>query len=196
MDKSPDTSPEKGTAEWLQIAKQAQDMIGKVDLTKVTDHDDPEVQKLNSVVNALESMSNGELVDHVPGLDSSIDDPEEAPSMDPDTVRTSLLLQELDAAGYAGRIGRIFFEGAADPEKPLEFIPHRDGLPDFDICLKPDFSPAKGAAGIFVSNRGVFLSMVPDPVTKHRWRILRSTPYADNKEMLDIVGRFITRRAE
>ena len=50
--------------------------------------------------------------------------------------------------------------------------------------------------GIFVSSRGVFAAVVPEPVTKHRWRIVRSRPYDDEEEMLATIGRFMTKTAE
>jgi hypothetical protein len=80
--------------------------------------------------------------------------------------------------------------------RPLDFIPHRQGLPEFLLCVAPDFAPMDGAQGIFVSERGIFAGMIPDPVTRHRWRIARSRPYDDERDMIATVQRFIVKNSD
>jgi len=82
-------------------------------------------------------------------------------------------------------------QGQENPLTVIDLIPHRDGLPAFEVCLAPDHSPAEGAHGIFISERGVFSALIPEPVTRHKWRILRSRPFDDFSEMLDTVERFM-----
>ena len=104
--------------------------------------------------------------------------------------RAQSILGHLDLEAIASR---IYVEPSDTPEKPLEFVAHQDGLPLFDICLAPDYSPADGAHGIFVSNRGVFSVMVPKPIVENRWRVLRSVPYESEAELIDTVRRYIAR---
>jgi len=97
----------------------------------------------------------------------------------------------LSDAGLADRLGRVFMHGDTNEMIVIDLIPHRDGLPEFEVCLAPDHSPAEGAHGIFISERGVFAALIPEPVTRHKWRILRSRPFDDFAEMLDTVTRFM-----
>lgn len=184
--------PDSSVQDWIELARRAQDLVSRVDLDKVVRHDAVEVAKLDRVTVALDEISNGDLVQFVPDVDV-----EEAPELDPEQMRLAELTEVLIRAGLGDRLGRVFVmaDDAAEPgaARPLDFIPHRQGLPDFLLCLAPDFAPMEGAQGIFVSDRGVFAAMIPDPVTRHRWRIARSRPYEDEREMVASVIRFITR---
>jgi len=82
-------------------------------------------------------------------------------------------------------------QGQDNPLTIIGLIPHRDGLPAFVVCLAPDHSPAEGEHGIFISERGVFSAPIPEPVTRHKWRILRSRLFDDFGEMLATVERFM-----
>ena len=82
-------------------------------------------------------------------------------------------------------------EGAYDDSiRPLGFIPHNQGLPEFDVCVAPEHSPPDGAQGIFISEQGIFAAFIPEPATRYKWRILRSRPYDDHAELLTTVRRF------
>ncbi len=194
VDSSPGNSGERtegSVHDWIERAKRAHDLVEQVDLGKVSSHDAGELDKLDKVTSALESLSKGEDVDYVPGVDM-----EEVADLDPEQIRRSSLMETLETAGYGDRLGRIFMSGTEDALRPLDLVPHQQGLPDYDLCLAPEFAPAESALGIFVSSRGVFVAVVPEPVSKHRWRIVRSRPYDDEDEMLATIGRFMTKSAE
>ena len=177
--------------DWIDRAKRAQDLVGRVDLERVVAHDRDAVNKLDKVANALDDLSQGQNVEYVPGVDD-----DEAPTLDERHIRRSELMELLDKAGFGERLGRVFMSGSEDPIRLLELIPHNEGLPEFDVCVAPDYTPADGAQGIFVSERGVFAALIPEPVTRHKWRILRSRPFDDHQEMLDTVSRFVAKPAE
>jgi hypothetical protein len=179
--------------ELVEIAKRAQSILGHLDLEAIANHDPEAVAKLASVADAIAALDEGEDVAFVPGVDEEV--ASSPPVLDPRQVRRSELMELLDKAGYANRIGRVYVEPADPPEKPLEVVAHQDGLPLFDICLAPDYSPADGAHGIFISSRGVFSVMVPKPIVENRWRVLRSVPYESETELLDTVRRYIARPA-
>ena len=183
---------ERSLNELIEIAKRAQSILGHLDLEAIASHDPDAVAKLASVAQAIQALDNGEDVGFIPGIDENVEGP---PVLDPRQVRRSELMELLDKAGYANRLGRIYVEPSETPEKPLEFVAHQDGLPLFDICLAPDYSPADGAHGIFISNRGVFSVMVPKPIVENRWRVLRSVPYENEEELIDTVRRYIARPA-
>lgn len=177
--------------DWIDRAKRAQDLVGRVDLERVVAHDQEAVSKLDKVANALDDLSQGQNVEYVPGVDD-----DEAPTLDERHIRRSELMELLDKAGFGERLGRVFMSGSDDPIRLLELIPHNEGLPDYDVCVAPDYTPADGAQGIFISERGVFAALIPEPVTRHKWRILRSRPFDDHKEMLDTVGKFVAKPSE
>jgi hypothetical protein len=183
---------ERSLNELIEIAKRAQSILGHLDLVAIASHDPDAVAKLASVAQAIQALDDGEDVGFIPGIDENVEGP---PVLDPRQVRRSELMELLDKAGYSNRLGRIYVEPSETPEKPLEFVAHQDGLPLFDICLAPDYSPADGAHGIFISNRGVFSLMVPKPIVENRWRVLRSVPYESEEELIDTVRRYIARPA-
>jgi hypothetical protein len=181
---------DRSLSELIEIAKRAQAILGHLDLDAIANHDPDAVAKLASVANAIQALDDGEHVAFVPGIDENVEGP---PVLDPRQVRRAELMELLDKAGYADRLGRVYVEPGDPPKKPLEFVAHQDGLPLFDICLAPDYSPGDGAHGIFISNRGVFSVMVPKPIMENRWRVLRSVPYENEGELIDTVRRYIAR---
>lgn len=184
-------SQDRSLDELLEVAKRAQSIIAHLDLDAVARHDPGEVEKLGRVTDAMSALDQGEQVDYVPGVDD--DDAAGPPLLDPHQVRRSELLELLDQAGLSERTGRVFVCDADTATKPLEAIPHQDGIPRFDVCIAPEYAPTHGAHGIFVSERGVFSVMVVAPVMENRWRILRSMPYDTQSEMIDIIKRYVVR---
>lgn len=186
-----DRHDDDSVQDWIDRARRAHDLVGRVDLEKVSAHDEDEVNKLDKVTNALDDLSQGQNVEYVPGVDE-----DEVPTLDEGQLRRSELMELLHAEGYADRVGRVFMPNAEDPIRPLDLIPHQEGLPDFDVCIAPEHTPAEGAHGIFVSERGVFAALIPEPATRHKWRILRSRPFDDQREMLETVRRFTAKPSE
>ncbi len=179
--------------ELVEIAKRAQSILGHLDLEAIANHDPEAVAKLASVANAIQALDEGEDVAFIPGIDEDVKRrPAGAGSAPGPPIRTDGIARQ---GGLSNRLGRVYVEPADPPEKPLEFVAHQDGLPLFDICLAPDYSPADGAHGIFISNRGVFSVMVPKPIVENRWRVLRSVPYESETELIDTVRRYIARPA-
>jgi hypothetical protein len=174
------------------VAKRAQSILGHLDLEAIASHDPLAVAKLSSVASAIKALDDGEDVGYVPGIDVNEQGP---PVLDPRQVRKAELMALLGDAGFADQLGRVYIEGEDPPDRALDAVPHQDGLPPFDICVAPQFSPTAGAHGIFISSRGVFSVMVPEPILENRWRVLRSVPYDEESEMLAIVKRYVARPA-
>ena len=183
-----DENPDDSVQDWIHRAKRAHDLVDRVDLDRVAAHDSDEVNKLDKLTEALNDLSEGQNVEYVPGVDE-----EDAPTLDPNQIRRLELMEILDREGLSDRLGRVCMTGAEEEIRPLDLIPHHDGLPDFDVCIAPEYTPADGAHGIFVSEKGVFSALIPEPVTRHKWRILRSRPFDDESEMVATVQRFLTK---
>ena len=172
-------------------ARRAQQFIAQVDLEKIVEHDPAEFEKLGKASRAMESICAEE--DKPAATLPDMTDPiEEAPTLDEHDQKRSELMSVLDAAGYGDRLGRIYMSNFDDPIRPLDLIPHIQGLPVFDVCVAPEHSPPDGAQGLFVSEQGIFAAFIAEPATRHKWKILRSRRYDDHAELLTTIRRFST----
>lgn len=195
----------------LAQAKQAQALVGQLDLSLIAEHDESEIMQMKEVIAALEKIENlhskvnPDITDTAdakatthktlesstnPAPENVLNNPPKQ-SAKPHESSESAILALIMEAGFESRVDRIFFSGSDYPVKPLSYVPHKKGLPKFDVCIAPESAPIDGAQGIFISTRGVFCAAVPEPVASSEWRIIRSMPYESNDEMLDLVHRFI-----
>ncbi|MEM9620144.1 MAG: hypothetical protein AAF993_00750 [Pseudomonadota bacterium] len=170
---------------WIERAKRAHELVEAVDLDKVAQHDAEEVGKVTSVGQALDNLSAGGEIEHVEGVD------EVAADLDADDQRRADLLAHLTAAGWTERVGRVLFvDGDTTALKPVELIPHRKGLPEFDICIAPEQAVGLGNFALLISAQGVFSATVNEPSSKHHWHITRSRPYDSIEELFKIIVQF------
>jgi hypothetical protein len=180
------SNPGKDTLDaWIDRAKRAHELVDAVDLQKVAEHDAVELNKLSTVTAALNDLSKGKEIDHVEGVDDVM------PEINAEQMRKTKLFSEIAGAGWVDRMGRILSVDARHAVvKPLELIPHQEGLPDFDICIAPEQRVSYGNYGIFVSEHGVFAASIAEPVNKHHWRIDRSRPYENEEELTRSITQF------
>jgi hypothetical protein len=174
-------------ADWIKRAKRAHELVDAVNLDKITEHDQTEVAKLSTVSNALDDLADGKDVEHVEGVDEVL------PELDPEQQRKTVLFATLADAGLAVRMGRLLFvDQGAVQLKPLELIPHNEGLPEFDVCVAPENAAQSGNFGLFVSPQGVFAASISEPPTTHHWRVVRSSPYDNHEELVQTLRQFST----
>ncbi len=187
-DEAPASTPDPqvdSLGDWIDRAKRAHELVDAVDLKKVAAHDSAELSKLGTVTDALNDLSEGRLVAHVEGVD------EVMPEIDAEQQRKSDLFAAIAGAGWVDRMGRVLYVSAdQDSVKPLELIPHREGLPDFDICIAPSQRVSYGNYGIFVSGHGIFAASIGEPASKYHWRIDRSQPYDSMDELMRSISSF------
>lgn len=186
-----DNLPEENAAsedslgDWIDRAKRAHELVDAVDLEKVAAHDPVELNKLDTVSDALQDLSDGKQIEHVEGVDEVV------PEIGEEEQRKAKLFSDVAGGGWVDRMGRVLFvDGGGAVMKPLELIPHREGLPDFDICIAPEQRLSYGNYGIFVSSHGIFAASISEPVSKHHWRIDRSRPYDNEEELLRSITTF------
>lgn len=171
--------------DWIDRAKRAHELVDAVDLKKIAAHDSSEISKLNTVNSALDDLTEGRIVAHVEGVDEVL------PEIDAEQQRKSDLFGAIASAGWVDRMGRVLGVSAeCDAVKPLELIPHREGLPEFDICIAPMQRVSYGNYGIFVSGQGIFAASIGEPASKHHWRIDRSQPYDNTDELMRTITLF------
>ncbi|MBV1906631.1 MAG: DUF1552 domain-containing protein [Pseudomonadales bacterium] len=185
----------------LEDAKRAQSLMESLDLNLIVEHDESEIRQLNQVISELEQIESAQAQPasespSTPGQSSDTPKQQTPPEdAQPRTMEETDILTVVQNAGFGSRVGRVYFSGLDYPIKPLDYIPHRNGLPNFDVCLAPESAPAEAVQAIFVSERGVFCASITEPVADNSWRIIRSMPYRSNDEMLDLIQRFIDRSA-
>ena len=170
---------------WIDRAKRAHELVDAVDLKKVTTHDDVELSKLDAVSNALDDLSQGGVIHHVEGVDDVLQE------LNPEDEAKVALLETLAGAGWSSRLGRVLFINQKGQElRPVELIPHREGLPKFEACLAPEQAVGYGNFALFVSAQGVFGASIGEPASKHHWHISRSRPYDTDDELLKCIEQF------
>ncbi|MCR9259050.1 MAG: hypothetical protein NXH95_04980 [Pseudomonadaceae bacterium] len=187
-DDAPESTPDPqvdSLGDWIDRAKRAHELVDAVNLNKVAAHDGSEVSKLSTVADALHDLSEGKLVAHVEGVDDVM------PEIDAEQQRKSDLFAAIAGAGWVDRMGRVLYVSAeSEAVKPLELIPHREGLPEFDICIAPTQRVSYGNYGVFVSGHGIFAASIGEPANKHHWRIDRSQPYDSMDELMRSISSF------
>ncbi len=172
---------------WINRAKRAHELVDAVDLDKVVAHDSNEVNKLDSVSDALHELSQGNMLEHVEGVDEVI------PELDAEQQRRADLFAAIAEDGWVERMSRVLTMNDGNPTlRPLEIIPHREGLPDFDICVAPEEAVGNGNFALFVSATGVFAATISEPASKHLWRIVRSRPYETFDELRNALRQYST----
>lgn len=171
--------------DWINRAQRAHELVDAVDLQKVTAHDPVELNKLETVGRALNDLGRGKEIEHVEGVDEVV------PDIDENQQRKANLFSDIAGAGWIDRMGRILcVDEQGTHVKPLELIPHQEGLPEFDICIAPEQRLSRGNYGIFISSHGIFAASISEPVSKHHWRIDRSRPYDADDELHKSISQF------
>ena len=183
-----DTAAGDGSLQdWIDKAKRAHELVEAVDLAKVAQHDEIEVAKVASVGEALKELEAGHNVEHVEGVDEVLAQP------DVEQQAVADLIKLIDDFGWADRIGRVLTIATDAGElKPLDLIPHREGLPKHLLCIAPQDAVGSGHFGLFVSEQAIFAASIAEPVSKHHWHVSRSRPYDNDKELKTTLSQFST----
>lgn len=173
---------------WDDLVNQARAVHSAVAESGVTDFEvtgDLEQARLQAAVAELDrqlaSHSGGRRATP-PAATAAADDIESSP--------TGLMLRLLESEGFKNRLGGLRVLDDAHPLQSLNAVPHRLGLPPFDLCVAPDFVPVDGAHGIFVNIKGVFSASISRPYETSTWRIVRSARYDSAAELVALVHRY------
>lgn len=170
--------------ELLQRAQRTHELIAALDLKKVAEHDPTERDKLNAVSNALQTIASGEAVGPVEGVD-------QVASLGDTATNVATLTQHLDACGLTERIGRVWCTSTQPSSmKPLEIIPHREGLPPFEFVIAPLSASGKGYFGLFIDANQVYAAQIAAPNSHHLWHVCAQEMYGRPEELVDCLTRF------
>ena len=169
--------------ELLQRAQRTHELIAALDLKKVAEHDPAERDKLNAVSNALQTIASGEAVGPVEGVD-------QVATLGDSATNVATLTQHLDACGLTERIGRVWCTSTQPSSmKPLEIIPHREGLPPFEFAIAPLSASGKGYFGLFVDANHVYAAQIAAPNSHHLWHVCAQEMYGRPEELVDCLTR-------
>ncbi len=103
-------------------------------------------------------------------------------------ARRENIAKHLDDEGFAERIGNVYNSFAEKRISTLDQIPHRRGLPPFDVVIAPDFAPVAGLHGVFISEKDVMsIILASEGGGESGWEIIKQKPYKTPEEMIELV---------
>ena len=98
------------------------------------------------------------------------------------------VLESLSQAGLGGRLGKVYSTSIEGRLQPFRDVPHKNGLPGFDMVMAPDFSPESGLHGIFVAAQEVMSCVLPGAEANRPWQVRERARYSTPEELVDIVS--------
>lgn len=170
---------------------------------KIVAHDPAEVEKLKSVIKDLSIATAAEmdedLADYAkpvadavaqgrPAANKAAPAEQTIESKDVVIARRQALIEDLNKEGFNDRIGKVYNSFSSERTITFKQVPHRRGLPPFDLVLAPDFAPVAGMHGIFLNGTEVMsIILAADSNGESEWHILKRKTFNDPDEMLELV---------
>ncbi len=173
-----------------QLLDQASDVVEmckRLDYQQIVAHKPEAVAALRDAVRILRgSVTEESLADY-----ASKQQVVREPSPDEKKAlleRRRRLVEVLGHAGLAERMGKVYSTEAAQRLIPFKDIPHKHGLPQFDLVVGPDFSPQSGFHGIFIGAQEVLSCLLPAPAETHQWQVRERQRFTELEQAVDLVG--------
>jgi len=172
-----------------QLLRQAVDLVEickRLDYQQIIAHKPEAVAALKDAVRIIRGSID----------DESLEDYASKPVIrEPEPVDKAALLERrrqlvevLGHAGLAERLGKVYSTEAAQRLIPFKEIPHKHGLPQFDLVVGPDFSPQSGYHGIFIGEQEVLSCLLPAPAETLQWQIRERHRFADLDQAVDLIS--------
>ena len=103
-------------------------------------------------------------------------------------VRRQAMTQRLSGEGFADHIGCVYNSFSQSRSTPFNQVPHRIGLPPFDVVVAADFSPVAGMHGVFISANEIMSIILPsEGGGATSWQVLSKKGFQNEEEMLEYV---------
>jgi hypothetical protein len=102
--------------------------------------------------------------------------------------RRRRLVEALSHAGLGSRLGKLYCSAVDERLVPFREVPHKRGLPAFDMVVAADFAPVDGYHGIFIAAGEVFSGVLPLPADAFDWQRRERVRYTDLEQMVDRVA--------
>lgn len=102
--------------------------------------------------------------------------------------RRRQLVEAFGHAGLAERLGKVYCSETSQRLLAFKDIPHKQGLPQFDLVVGPDFAPQSGYHGIFIGEQEVISCVLPLPCDTMQWQIRERHRFASLDQVVDLVS--------
>jgi hypothetical protein len=169
-----------------------------LDYQGIIEHKPAEVEKLKSVLRNLSICARraGESLDDYARRQerqrtdtrSQAKDERVVESKKDIQARQQRIIEHLNHEGFNERIGKVYNSFSKSRSSAFNQVPHRRGLPPFDIVLAPDFAPVAGLHGIFITADEVMsVILASEGQSNSDWEIMKRKPYHSSTEMVELV---------
>ena len=174
-----------------QLLRQAVDLVEickQLDYQEIIAHKPEAVAALQNAVRLI----RGTLPVNEEPLDSYAEKQPERPERTVDKAalleRRRLFVEALGQAGLADRLGKVYCTESAQRLVAFREIPHKHGLPQFDMVVGPDYSPQSGYHGIFIGEQEVMSCLLPQPFDTMQWQIRERHRFSNREQVVDLVS--------
>jgi hypothetical protein len=101
--------------------------------------------------------------------------------------RRSRVCESLGNEGFEDRVSQVYNSFVGSRRMRIDEVPHRVGLPEFDVVIAPDFAPNPGLHGIFISSKAVMsITLALDESEDgKRWKVLKRKEFSSEDEMVE-----------
>jgi hypothetical protein len=182
---------EKTTLSPLIVGQSVLDLARAINFEGVVNHHADAVDQLNASLSAIVGLiGQGELQALVAERSKSANETTAAPAPEKTPVAeapTGSLAKALGGIGLAQRLGHVFIAKRKPSLQPLKVVPDVTGLPSFQACIAPSWSPVDGAHGIFITARAIITAVYPLPFETNRWQVRESHTYESREEMIEVI---------
>lgn len=103
-------------------------------------------------------------------------------------ARRRQMVEAMTQAGLGDRLGKIYSTRAEKRIQPFREVPHKMGLPTFDMVVAPDFSPEDGLHAIFIAGHEILSCILAGADSTRPWQVRQKVRYANAEELVDIVS--------
>lgn len=101
--------------------------------------------------------------------------------------RRRSFVEVLSQVGLGARLGKVYCTQAESRLALFRDVPHKQGLPQFDMVVAADYSPQNGYHGIFVGAQEVMSWILPTPYERP-WQLHERHRFATLDQMAELVG--------
>lgn len=165
-----------------------------LDYAKIGSHDLVEVAKLKATLLDLKiGVSSDERLDGYATKPikrgSGLSGDSRTSYHDDDRIkgRQARVCESLGKEGFEDRVSQVYNSFVGSRRMRIEEVPHRIGLPEFDVVIAPDFAPNQGLHGIFINSKAVMsitLALDESEAGK-QWKIVKTKAFSSEDEMIE-----------
>jgi hypothetical protein len=163
--------------------------FNRLDYAAIIAHKPEAVAVLQEVVRSI----RGALPRDSEALDGYAQPPQGRAKGVPDDDKSSMVerrrsfVEALSHSGLGARLGKVYCTQAETRVTAFRDVPHKTGLPQFDMVVAADYSPQAGYHGIFVAAHEVMSWVLPSPYDRP-WQLRERHGFASLEQMTELVG--------